>query len=85
MLDDILFQAPAFEAVSREDNRCDQCEVVMINGVRCHETGCPSAWRDETRECSHCGCDFRPESRAQYICSDHCVEGDFDEPEDIDE
>ena len=25
-----------------EDNRCDQCEASMINGVYCHETGCPN-------------------------------------------
>lgn len=23
--------------------RCDSCNVVYINGVRCHETGCPRA------------------------------------------
>jgi len=22
---------------------CDQCVAVMINGVFCHETGCPNA------------------------------------------
>ena len=22
---------------------CDQCEAVMINGVFCHETGCPNS------------------------------------------
>jgi hypothetical protein len=22
--------------------RCDQCEAAMINGVFCHETGCPN-------------------------------------------
>ncbi len=27
-----------------EDNAadCDQCEVIAINGVNCHETGCPT-------------------------------------------
>jgi hypothetical protein len=23
--------------------RCDQCEALMINGVFCHETGCPNS------------------------------------------
>lgn len=23
--------------------RCDQCAELMINGVRCHETGCPNS------------------------------------------
>lgn len=50
--------------------RCDQCQVAYINGVRCHETGCPLAWRDEIRECSECGCDFEPEDRYQRVCAD---------------
>lgn len=24
------------------DARCDQCEAMMINGIYCHETGCPN-------------------------------------------
>ena len=24
------------------DNSCDQCVALMINGVFCHETGCPN-------------------------------------------
>jgi hypothetical protein len=44
--------------------KCDQCEMVSINGVACHETGCPNAhsrWdadHDEwvkQRECRECG------------------------------
>jgi hypothetical protein len=23
--------------------KCDQCEELMINGIRCHEIGCPNA------------------------------------------
>lgn len=26
---------------------CDSCEVLTINGVYCHELGCPEAWKDE--------------------------------------
>lgn len=29
------------EAQAEEKGSCDSCEVMMINGVRCHETGCP--------------------------------------------
>lgn len=47
---------------------CDQCNVAHINGVRCHETGCPIAWRDHTVECGDCGCEFQPEHRHQSIC-----------------
>jgi hypothetical protein len=44
--------------------RCNQCEAAMINGVFCHETGCPNARkkyvaeRDEWVrfvECFYCG------------------------------
>lgn len=31
-------------------NRCDSCEVVMINGVRCHEHGCPNKAADAKRQ-----------------------------------
>lgn len=26
-----------------DDHRCDQCVAAMINGVYCHETGCPNS------------------------------------------
>lgn len=29
------------EAEAEEKGRCDSCEAAMINGVRCHEHGCP--------------------------------------------
>lgn len=52
---------------------CDQCEVLMINGIKCHETGCPLAWEDELRECVECGQEFKPESRYQHACSEECA------------
>lgn len=52
--------------------RCDSCEVVRINGMRCHETGCPAAWRDDRRECEWCGQEFKPEHRGQVCCDDEC-------------
>lgn len=45
--------------------KCDQCEMLSINGVPCHETGCPNArsrWDEESqtsvkqRKCFECGC-----------------------------
>lgn len=45
---------------------CDQCDAAMINGVFCHETGCPNArkrWVPEREAwirfmpCRDCGCD----------------------------
>jgi hypothetical protein len=63
--------------------RCDQCEALMINGVFCHETGCPNinakyidgAWI-KFYECRECGSEIRegescncmePEPRDQAI------------------
>jgi len=52
--------------------QCEACEILVINGVRCHEIGCPSAWRDEIRECKWCGCEFQPEGPRQDCCSEEC-------------
>ena len=49
-----------------EHFRCDQCEALMINGVFCHETGCPNikakyidgAWV-KFYECFECGYEVR--------------------------
>lgn len=51
---------------------CESCEVLSINGHRCHEIGCPDAWRDYTRECAWCGQEFTPEEREQKRCSEDC-------------
>lgn len=46
--------------------RCNQCEALMINGVFCHETGCPNSrkqWIPDREEwvrfveCRECGCE----------------------------
>lgn len=52
--------------------RCEQCEVVNINGVRCHETGCPEYYKDEKRECKNCGSEFTPEHSRQTTCDHSC-------------
>ena len=51
---------------------CKSCVVLTINGVKCHETGCPDAWMDEERDCKWCGCSFKPEDRNQNFCDDQC-------------
>lgn len=53
---------------------CSSCQMVAINGVPCHETGCPDAWKDYTRECKECGVEFKPEHRHQDCCSESCAE-----------
>ena len=50
------------------------CEILNINGIRTHETGCTEAWKDYDRNCKWCGQAFRPEERYQQLCSDDCAE-----------
>lgn len=57
---------------------CDGCSPAVINKVFCHETGCPDAWRDSIKECSKCGCDFRPSERYQKTC-DSCRTAEYEE------
>ena len=51
---------------------CQDCNVVVINKVICHERGCPGAFRDELRECNWCGGEFTPDSPHQLSCCDSC-------------
>jgi len=53
-------------------NGCNGCNPSRINGVLCHEAGCPDAWRDHTRECKECGTTFYPADPAEFFCSPHC-------------
>ena len=55
------------------DNKmCDSCKALMINGVHCHETGCPDSWKDYQNECYECGFEFWPEHRGELICPE-CI------------
>jgi len=58
------------------ERTCDQCELLYINGVKCHETGCPNAWR-EPRECAWCGTTFKPDINGQLVCSADCGKSYF--------
>ena len=51
---------------------CTQCEILYINGVKCHEPGCPEAYRDEKRACKWCGQEFTPEHHRQLFCENSC-------------
>lgn len=46
--------------------RCSQCEVLVISGTPCHETGCPR----ETKSCR--GCNTQIPARGGRYCGD-CV------------
>ena len=52
---------------------CESCDAAMINGVYCHELGCPDAWQDYGNDCKWCGSDFQPENRYQDCCDDDCL------------
>jgi len=51
---------------------CRSCQVLMINGHGCHETGCPDAWKSHKRKCKCCGKNFTPKERRQEVCSQSC-------------
>jgi hypothetical protein len=51
---------------------CDQCQLASINGLVCHETGCPNEWKVGTVECRNCGRDFHPKEKGQDCCSKSC-------------
>ena len=42
--------------------KCDQCDALYINGVFCHETGCPNSKLKK--------CDLCLEYKIIYKCSD---------------
>jgi hypothetical protein len=51
---------------SKTNKHCRECQVLIINGHFCHETGCPNAkktWVPDRGEwvrfveCFYCGCD----------------------------
>lgn len=65
--------------------RCHSCEIMVINGVRTHEHGCPDAWRDEVRECLECGSEFEPERREQVCCDESCALAYAGLSEDVDD
>ena len=53
---------------------CDSCNVLNINGINCHEIGCPDAWKDYKKECKWCGLEFEPEDKNQEFCCEDCAE-----------
>jgi len=60
--------------------RCDQCEMLSINGLACHETGCPNSrktWDEDRqewiayRDCFECG--YPVEMGESCDCQDEAV------------
>ena len=52
---------------------CDSCEALMINGVLCHEFGCPDDWEGYEVECRWCGRYFVPLTKDTILCSEECI------------
>jgi hypothetical protein len=61
------------DEIGRSMGGCNGCTPVKVNGVLCHEQGCPDAWRDYSVPCRECGVRFYREHRLQTYCKD-CVE-----------
>jgi len=60
---------------------CASCQALMINGVYCHETGCPDSHLDANGEpmaveCKWCGGKFYPDSKGEKYCCAECWEAD---------
>ena len=79
---DGLFSDTDFRGFDRSDlaqiRGCDQCNPSMINGVFCHESGCPDRWLDADGkpfpvECHECGSAFSPEDSEQEFCGESCA------------
>lgn len=77
-----MFPNPHYKAIPMH---CDSCQIVAINGIACHEIGCPDSWKDTTRECFECGCDFSPEGRYDQTCPDCLNPQSFDEFDELGE
>lgn len=58
--------------------KCDQCDSTTINGVFCHETGCPNDFRE--RSCQDCSEIFLALAHRARRC-DECNAAWFEENE----
>ncbi len=53
---------------------CDACNVLSIQGIACHETGCPRSHIDPVTgdpyrvACFECGYEFVPDNSSQRVC-----------------
>ncbi len=52
---------------------CDSCDAVFINGHKCHEHGCPDAWKEYKRKCPCCDKMFKPKEKNQICCTKRCT------------
>lgn len=52
---------------------CISCEALRINGVLCHEIGCPDSWKNTIHHCKWCGSVFIPEHSHDQFCDPSCA------------
>jgi hypothetical protein len=62
----------SYEKGSKVYPKCSSCQVAAINGVACHETGCPNT----TYECSECS--FGRTKYRKGVC-EGCMEAEYEE------
>lgn len=69
--------------------KCNQCDSATINGVFCHESGCPNIgkrWNEEDQEfqevytCAECGSEY-----SEIESLESCCQFDNFEDEDLEE
>ena len=72
--------------ILESDMKCDQCEMLSINGIACHETGCPNegnAWIEgewvKQYECPECGTMHTNREALSECCALVEAGADFDE------
>lgn len=51
---------------------CNQCKTLIINGMLCHEIGCPDSWKGHKIDCKWCGNEFIPDDSGQEFCDPEC-------------
>jgi len=56
---------------------CNSCDAIHINGLLCHEHGCPDSYKDAMVSCAWCGTMFKPEKDGDDLCSTDCAEACF--------
>lgn len=60
--------------------KCKSCDSCGINGVLCHETGCPDSHIDLGTgqpypvECKFCGSPVSPPCQVTPFCSNDCAQ-----------
>lgn len=70
--------------------KCPSCIASMINGMACHETGCPDRKLiligpdagQYLHVCRTCGCDVLSDDRDKYFCDCNDPVATEDEPDE---